>query len=77
MGGSNSEPRSTSGPYATIRGDVDPIFIGAGSYVHEARALRTNPGAPMTVGAIAGKLRNSANHSQCGHMYLAALQRLC
>jgi carbonic anhydrase/acetyltransferase-like protein (isoleucine patch superfamily) len=135
-------------PYATIRGDVEPIIIGADSNVQEACALHTDPGFPLTVGesvtighqstvhgctigdgsligiqaivlngakigrncligagalvtegreipdnslvlgspgkvvrtldeaAIAGCLRNSANYSQRGQMYLTALKRL-
>ena len=37
-------------PYATIRGDVEPIIIGADSNVQEASALHTDPGFPLTVG---------------------------
>jgi carbonic anhydrase/acetyltransferase-like protein (isoleucine patch superfamily) len=37
-------------PYATIRGDVEPIVIGADSNVQEASALHTDPGFPLTVG---------------------------
>ena len=36
---------------ATLRGDNDPIVIGAGSNVQENCVLHTDPGCPLTVGA--------------------------
>lgn len=38
-------------PYATLRGDNEPIVLGADSNVQEACALHTDPGYPLTVGA--------------------------
>lgn len=37
-------------PYATIRGDNEPIVIGADSNVQEACSLHTDPGFPLIVG---------------------------
>jgi carbonic anhydrase/acetyltransferase-like protein (isoleucine patch superfamily) len=34
----------------TIRGDNDPIVVGAGSNVQENCVLHTDPGAPLTIG---------------------------
>jgi carbonic anhydrase/acetyltransferase-like protein (isoleucine patch superfamily) len=36
--------------YATIRGDNEPIIIGADSNVQEACSLHTDPGFPLVVG---------------------------
>ena len=38
-------------PGATIRGDNEPIVIGANSSVQECAVLHTDPGCPLTVGA--------------------------
>jgi carbonic anhydrase/acetyltransferase-like protein (isoleucine patch superfamily) len=37
-------------PYATLRGDNEPIVIGNGSNVQECVVLHTDPGMPLTVG---------------------------
>ncbi len=37
-------------PYATLRGDNEPIEIGADSNVQESSVLHTDPGVPLTVG---------------------------
>ena len=37
-------------PGATLRGDNEPIVIGAGSNVQEGAVLHTDPGSPLTVG---------------------------
>jgi carbonic anhydrase/acetyltransferase-like protein (isoleucine patch superfamily) len=37
-------------PYATLRGDNEPIVIGDDSNVQEASVLHTDPGVPLTVG---------------------------
>lgn len=37
-------------PHACLRGDNEPIFIGAGSNVQECCVLHTDPGCPLTVG---------------------------
>jgi carbonic anhydrase/acetyltransferase-like protein (isoleucine patch superfamily) len=37
-------------PYATLRGDNEPIVLGAGSNVQECAVLHTDPGCPLTVG---------------------------
>jgi len=36
---------------ATLRGDNEPIVIGAGSNVQEGTVMHTDPGFPLTVGA--------------------------
>ena len=36
---------------ATLRGDNEPIVIGAGSNVQENTVMHTDPGCPLTVGA--------------------------
>lgn len=36
---------------ATIRGDNEPITIGAGSNVQESAVLHTDPGCPLTIAA--------------------------
>ncbi len=36
-------------PGATLRGDNEPIVIGAGSNVQEGAVLHTDPGSPLTV----------------------------
>ncbi len=38
-------------PYATIRGDNEPIIIGENSNVQECCVLHTDPGYPLTVAA--------------------------
>ncbi len=37
-------------PYATLRGDNEPITLGDGSNVQEGSVLHTDPGCPLTVG---------------------------
>src|SRR5215203_1585635 len=37
-------------PYATLRGDNEPIVIGDDSNVQECSVLHTDPGVPLTVG---------------------------
>lgn len=37
-------------PYATLRGDNEPIEIGADSNVQECCVLHTDPGVPLTIG---------------------------
>ncbi len=37
-------------PYVTLRGDNEPIEIGADSNVQECCVLHTDPGVPLTVG---------------------------
>ncbi len=37
-------------PFAVIRGDNEPISIGAGSNVQEHTMMHTDPGFPLTVG---------------------------
>ncbi|MCE2969107.1 MAG: gamma carbonic anhydrase family protein [Burkholderiales bacterium] len=37
-------------PFATLRGDNEPIVLGAGSNVQECCVLHTDPGCPLTVG---------------------------
>lgn len=37
-------------PYATLRGDNEPVVIGDGSNVQESSVLHTDPGYPLTVG---------------------------
>jgi len=37
-------------PYATLRGDNEPIVIGDGSNVQEGCVLHTDPGCPLTIG---------------------------
>lgn len=37
-------------PYTTLRGDNEPIEIGADSNVQECCVLHTDPGVPLTVG---------------------------
>jgi len=37
-------------PYATLRGDNEPIIIGDGSNVQECSVLHTDPGVPLTIG---------------------------
>lgn len=37
-------------PYATLRGDNEPIVIGDDSNVQECAVLHTDPGVPLTVG---------------------------
>lgn len=38
-------------PYATLRGDNEPIVIGENSNVQESCVLHTDPGYPLTVAA--------------------------
>jgi carbonic anhydrase/acetyltransferase-like protein (isoleucine patch superfamily) len=38
-------------PYATIRGDNEPIIIGENSNVQECCVLHTDPGYPLTIAA--------------------------
>ena len=38
-------------PQAVIRGDNEPIAIGAGSNVQDGAVLHTDPGFPLTIGA--------------------------
>lgn len=38
-------------PYATIRGDNEPIIIGENSNVQECCVLHTDPGFPLTIAA--------------------------
>jgi carbonic anhydrase/acetyltransferase-like protein (isoleucine patch superfamily) len=38
-------------PGATLRGDTEPVVVGAGSNVQEACVLHTDPGCPLTVAA--------------------------
>jgi len=37
-------------PFSTLRGDNEPIVIGAGSNVQESCTLHTDPGFPLTIG---------------------------
>jgi carbonic anhydrase/acetyltransferase-like protein (isoleucine patch superfamily) len=37
-------------PYATLRGDNEPVVVGDGSNVQECSVLHTDPGCPLTVG---------------------------
>ena len=37
-------------PGAVIRGDNEPIVVGAGSNVQEGAVLHTDPGCPLTIG---------------------------
>jgi carbonic anhydrase/acetyltransferase-like protein (isoleucine patch superfamily) len=37
-------------PYATLRGDNEPIVVGDGSNVQECCVLHTDPGYPLTIG---------------------------
>ncbi len=37
-------------PHAVLRGDNEPIVVGAGSNIQEACALHTDEGIPLTVG---------------------------
>lgn len=37
-------------PYATLRGDNEPIVIGDDSNVQECSVLHTDPGVPLTIG---------------------------
>ncbi len=37
-------------PYATVRGDNEPITIGEGSNIQESSVLHTDPGCPLTIG---------------------------
>ena len=37
-------------PYATLRGDNEPVIVGDGSNVQEGCVLHTDPGCPLTVG---------------------------
>jgi carbonic anhydrase/acetyltransferase-like protein (isoleucine patch superfamily) len=37
-------------PYATLRGDNEPIVVGEGSNVQEGCTLHTDPGWPLTLG---------------------------
>ena len=43
-------PRVSIWPYATLRGDNEPIEIGADSNVQECCVLHTDPGMPLTIG---------------------------
>lgn len=36
---------------ATLRGDNEPITVGAGSNVQDGSVLHTDPGAPLTIGS--------------------------
>lgn len=36
--------------FATLRGDNEPIVVGAGSNVQESCVLHTDPGFPLTIG---------------------------
>jgi carbonic anhydrase/acetyltransferase-like protein (isoleucine patch superfamily) len=38
-------------PFVTIRGDNEPIIVGAGSNVQESCVLHTDPGFPLTIGS--------------------------
>jgi carbonic anhydrase/acetyltransferase-like protein (isoleucine patch superfamily) len=42
--------KSSVWPGATLRGDNEPIVIGAGSNVQEGAVLHTDPGSPLTIG---------------------------
>ena len=37
-------------PYATLRGDNEPVVVGDGSNVQECCVLHTDPGCPLTIG---------------------------
>jgi carbonic anhydrase/acetyltransferase-like protein (isoleucine patch superfamily) len=37
-------------PYATLRGDNEPVIVGDGSNVQECCVLHTDPGCPLTIG---------------------------
>jgi carbonic anhydrase/acetyltransferase-like protein (isoleucine patch superfamily) len=37
-------------PFATLRGDNEPVVVGDGSNVQEGCVLHTDPGCPLTVG---------------------------
>lgn len=43
-------PGASIWPHATLRGDNEPITVGAGSNVQESCVLHTDPGCPLTVG---------------------------
>jgi len=38
-------------PYATLRGDNEPVVVGEGSNVQEGCVLHTDPGCPLTIGS--------------------------
>jgi carbonic anhydrase/acetyltransferase-like protein (isoleucine patch superfamily) len=37
-------------PYATLRGDNEPIVVDDGSNIQESSTLHTDPGVPLTIG---------------------------
>jgi carbonic anhydrase/acetyltransferase-like protein (isoleucine patch superfamily) len=37
-------------PYATLRGDNEPVVVGDGSNLQECCVLHTDPGCPLTIG---------------------------
>jgi carbonic anhydrase/acetyltransferase-like protein (isoleucine patch superfamily) len=37
-------------PYATLRGDNEPVVVGDGSNVQDGCVLHTDPGCPVTIG---------------------------
>lgn len=49
-------------PYATIRGDNEPITIGENSNVQECCVLHTDPGFPLTIAANV-----TIGHQACVH----------
>jgi carbonic anhydrase/acetyltransferase-like protein (isoleucine patch superfamily) len=44
------EEKTSVWPYAALRGDNEPIVIGAGSNVQEGAVLHTDMGCPLTIG---------------------------
>jgi carbonic anhydrase/acetyltransferase-like protein (isoleucine patch superfamily) len=44
------EEKTSVWPYATLRGDNEPIVIGAGSNVQDGAVLHTDMGSPLTIG---------------------------
>ena len=43
-------PGANVWPYATLRGDNEPVVVGEGSNVQEGCVLHTDPGCPLTIG---------------------------
>ncbi|HQR21334.1 MAG TPA: gamma carbonic anhydrase family protein [Burkholderiaceae bacterium] len=54
--------RANIWPYATIRGDNEPIVIGENSNVQECCVLHTDPGFPLTIAANV-----TIGHQACVH----------
>lgn len=43
-------PRTSVWPFASLRGDVDPIVLGEGSNVQDGCVIHTDRGFPVTIG---------------------------